>query len=455
MLNTPWAEHLQISPDWLATQDGIVFLTRGTLVGHPNPIAMAYAGHQFGHFVPSLGDGRAVLVGEVTAQDGLKHDLHLKGWGPTPFSRNGDGKAALGPVLREVLISEAMAALGIPTTRSLAASLTGDTVYRDTPLPGAVLARTARSHVRTGTFQYFAARQDYAALTALTDHVTARLYPEHNDAPNKALALLEAVIRKQAKLIAQWMHVGFIHGVMNTDNMSIAGETIDYGPCAFLDSYDPEACFSFIDRGKRYAYAQQPNVALWNLGRFAECLLPLIHHDDAQAVEQATELLKTFDTLFAEHYLEGWRTKLGLSGEQPSDTTLIAQFLELLHKQKLDFTQSFRTLNAVAHANDPAAFLALCSDSTSAQTWLENWQRRLATESISQGERFKMMQNTNPCIIPRNHLVEDAINAAYDGDLSRFKTLREALRTPFADHDKAFTRPPQPEECIANTFCGT
>ncbi|MBR0558716.1 protein adenylyltransferase SelO [Neokomagataea anthophila] len=454
-LNTPWAEALGLSPTWLHTPEGKDLLTHGITPDGHLPIAMAYAGHQFGHFVPSLGDGRAVLVGELTTKNGQKHDLHLKGWGRTPFSRNGDGKAALGPVLREMLISEAMAAFDIPTTRSLAATLTGETVQRDTALPGAVLARTARSHVRIGTFQYFAARQDHEALAVLLDHVITRLYPDLTNTPNKALALLQTVIHKHAQLVAQWLHIGFVHGVMNTDNMSIAGETIDYGPCAFLDAYDPEACFSFIDRGKRYAYGNQPDMALWNLGRFAECLLPLIHSDDNMAVEQATACLKDFDRVFSEHYLTGWRKKLGLFTEAPADTRLIAQLLDIMHRQQLDFTQSFRALNTTIRTQNPEPFLALCSDRDAGQHWYTQWQKRIAQEAISQDDRFNAMQRVNPRIIPRNHLVEHAINAAYDGDFKPFEHLQKALRTPYHDADDSFYAPPRPEERVLHTFCGT
>lgn len=454
-LNTEWAETLRLSPDWLRTTDGIALLTQGTTPDGHSPIAMAYAGHQFGHFVPSLGDGRAALVGELTAHNGLKHDLHLKGWGRTPFSRNGDGKAALGPVLREMLISEAMASFDIPTTRSLSAALTGETIYRDSPLPGAILARTARSHVRIGTFQYFAARQDRDALTTLTDHVITRLYPDLINAPNKALALLQTVISKHAQLVAKWLHIGFVHGVMNTDNMSIAGETIDYGPCAFLDTYDPEACFSFIDRGKRYAYGNQPDMALWNLGRFAECLLPLIDPDDKIAIEKATACLKEFDQVFSTHYLTGWRKKLGLSSEISSDTTLIAQLLDLMQSQNLDFTQGFRTLNTTALTGDPAPFLALCSDQNAAEIWHTRWQERLAQDATPHEERFHAMQSVNPRIIPRNHLVEHAIKAAYAGDFKPFEDLQSALRTPYNDAEDGFDAPPRPTERVLHTFCGT
>src|SRR6266851_1047233 len=335
-LNRPLAIHLGLDPDRLSTPEGTEILAGKRIPDGADPIAMAYAGHQFGHFVPQLGDGRAILLGEVIDADGVRRDIQLKGSGPTPFSRRGDGRAALGPVLREYVVSEAMAALGIPTTRALAAVVTGETVARETLLPGAVLTRVAASHIRVGTFQYFAARGDTEGLRLLADHVIARHYPDAAAAEHPYRALLENVVRRQADLIARWMLVGFIHGVMNTDNMSIAGETIDYGPCAFMDHYDPATVFSSIDHHGRYAYANQPRIAAWNLTRFAETLLPLLANDETKAIAEAEEALGGFALRFQASYLAGMRRKFGLSGAQDGDAQLVQDFLDLLSNAQAD-----------------------------------------------------------------------------------------------------------------------
>ena len=454
-LNEPLATRLGLDTHWLRQKDGLAFLSQGQRPDGAPPVAMAYAGHQFGHFVPSLGDGRAMLVGELTDRQGKVWDLHLKGSGPTPFSRRGDGHAALGPVLREYLVSEAMAALGIPTTRALAALTTGENVVRETLMPGGVIARVASTHVRVGTFQFFAARQDREGLTLLVDHVIERLYPELADSPNRALALLNAVVDRQARLIAQWMLVGFIHGVMNTDNMSIAGETIDFGPCAFLDSYDPGKVFSFIDQNGRYAYGQQPDMALWNLGRLAEALLPGIDADTDHAVSLATDTLSRFDSIFGETYLSGWRRKLGLFSEGRTDTTLISRLLTMMHRDEADFTLTFRHLNTVARTDDATGFLAQFKDREAATSWLQSWKERLDTEDQTADARFALMQASNPRIIPRNHRIEAAIKAALTGDYTLFYQLTAALARPFEDANDGLDLPPASNEHVRNTFCGT
>src|SRR4051794_1437531 len=347
-LNRPLAIHLGLDPDRLSSPEGTEILAGKRLPDGADPIAMAYAGHQFGHFVPQLGDGRAILLGEVIDQDGVRRDIQLKGSGPTPFSRRGDGRAALGPVLREYVVSEAMAALGIPTTRSLAAAMTGESVLRETALPGAVLTRVAASHIRVGTFQYFAARGDTDGVRRLADHVIARHYPEAAAATRPYHALLDGVIGRQADLVARWLLVGFIHGVMNTDNTSISGETIDYGPCAFMDHYEPAKVFSSIDEQGRYAYANQPRIALWNLTRLAECLLPLLAEQQDKAIEEAQSALINFAEAFNTAYQAGLRRKLGLFTARDGDPVLAQDLLDAMAKNQADFTLTFRRLSDAA-----------------------------------------------------------------------------------------------------------
>ena len=421
------------------------------------PLAMAYAGHQFGHFVPQLGDGRAILLGEVLHASGLRRDIQLKGSGRTPFSRDGDGRAALGPVLREFLVSEAMHALGIPATRALAAVTTGEQVHRDGPLPGAILTRVAASHVRVGTFQYFAARGDVEATRRLADYVIARHYPAARDAAQPYLALLAAVTGRQAALVARWLHVGFIHGVMNTDNMAVSGETIDFGPCAFMDAYDPQAVFSSIDRSGRYAYANQPQAAEWNLARFAETLLPLIAASPEQAVEQATEAVLAFAPTFAAHWLDGMRAKLGLEDAHDGDRELVEALLGVMHRNQADFTLTFRRLCAAAGDAD-AGVRALFADPGAYDAWAATWQARLARERQAPSARSLAMRRVNPALIPRNHRVEQAIVAAVgQQDFAPFATLQRALARPYEDRDEfaAYADPPQPGERVLKTFCGT
>jgi len=401
------------------------------------PIAQAYAGHQFAHFT-ALGDGRAILLGEQITQSGARFDIQLKGPGPTPYSRRGDGRAALGPMLREYIISEAMYALGIPTTRSLAVVTTGEKVWRqDGGLPGAVLTRVAASHIRVGTFEWAAAHRDTEALRALAQHTRLRHFP---DIENNAAALWEAVMERQSALIAKWMHVGFIHGVMNTDNMALSGETIDYGPCAFMDAYDPATVFSSIDRNGRYAYGSQPPIAQWNLARLAEAMLPLFHEDEKQAVEVANSLIPRFEDRFKHHWLSGMRAKLGLMTEQPDDAALIQSLLDVMKETGADFTNTFADLTLGRfEPND----------------WHARWQHRLTQQPQTAEEVSSLMRRSNPAFIPRNHKVEEALAAANGGDLNPLRRLLTVLAEPF-DHTQdlpEYSEPSQQE--LYQTFCGT
>ena len=421
------------------------------------PIALAYAGHQFGHFTPQLGDGRAVLLGEIVAPDGTRRDLQLKGSGRTEYSRGGDGRAALGPVLREYIVAEAMHALGIPTTRALAVVTTGEAVYRETALPGAVLARVAASHIRVGTFQYFAARHDAEGLRLLADHAIARHYPEAACAPNPYRAFFQGVLGRQAALVAQWMNVGFIHGVMNTDNCAISGETIDYGPCAFLDEYDPAKVFSSIDRGGRYAYANQPNIVQWNLTRLAECLLLLIDENVEAAIEQVQQDLASFGGRFEDAYTAGLRRKLGLVTAEDGDLALAEALLEAMAANAADFTLTFRALCAAADDMTGAAVRACFTDPAAFDTWAAVWRARQSRETVAPGARVALMRAANPAIIPRNHRIEAAIQAAVGADdFAPFHALLDALASPYADHALGpDTMPPLDDQRVTQTFCGT
>ena len=425
------------------------------------PLAMAYAGHQFGHFVPQLGDGRAILLGELIDRHGRRRDLQLKGAGPTAFSRNGDGRAAMGPVLREYLVSEAMHAMGVPTTRSLAAVATGESVFREGPVPGAVLARVAASHVRVGTFQYFAARRDTDGVRQLADYVIARHYPDAARAEHPYLALLESVARRQAMLVAQWQHVGFIHGVMNTDNTTLSGETIDYGPCAFLDDYDPGKVFSSIDRAGRYSFANQPTLVRWNVARLAETLLALIDDDgdgdgDA-ALAAASAVIDAMPAWSAAAWLDGLRAKLGLATAEDGDEALAKDLLEAMHAVAADYTLVFRALGEAVAGREPEGLLAL-PRSPGFEAWRVRWQERLARDGDrTPGERASAMNAVNPAVIPRNHLVHEALLAAERGDLAPFEALLAALRRPYDDGADAlpFMVPPEPSQRVTQTFCGT
>lgn len=458
-INHELAARLGVSPDELASAQGAAVLSGNSVPAGAEPIALAYAGHQFGYFAPQLGDGRAILLGEVVDGDGKRRDIQLKGAGRTPFSRQGDGRAAMGPVLREYIVSEAMAALGVPTTRSLAAVTTGEPVFRERVLPGAVLTRVAASHLRIGTFEYFAMRDDREALGTLASYALARHYPHAVGAGNDALALLEQVIAAQAGLIARWLGVGFVHGVMNTDNTTISGETIDYGPCAFLDEFDPSKKFSSIDAGGRYAFAQQPRIAQWNLARLAEALLPLLAADTNEAVQLATERLQGFMPRFEEAYGRVLRAKMGLATAREGDRALAEALLARLAEQGVDYTVFFRRLCAAAA--DPAAdaeVAALFNEPGTYHGWAEAWRQRLAQEDSAPAVRAAAMRRVNPAFIPRNHRVEEALRAATDSDdFAPFETLVRVLAEPYTDQP-AFAHlaePPKPEERVHQTFCGT
>ena len=455
--NHALAAELGLDADALDSPEGAEIFSGNTVPEGMTPIAMAYAGHQFGGFVPQLGDGRAMLLGEAIDKKGIRRDIQLKGAGRTPYSRGGDGRAALGPVLREYLISEAMHALGIPTTRALAAVATGDAVYRETALPGAVLTRVAASHIRVGTFQFFAARGDVEGLTALADYVIDRLYPELRGTEHRYLELLKSVTRRQAVLVARWMHVGFIHGVMNTDNCSISGETIDFGPCAFMDAYDPATVFSSIDQGGRYQYQNQPGIAQWNLARLAETLLPIIDENIETAVEKANLMVVDYAASFQEVWSAGLRRKIGLEAAEEEDAALIQSLLELMQKDKVDWTGAFRRLSDAARGDD-TPFWSLFEDRAAADQWLSTWRARLGREKADPGRADRMDQE-NPLYIPRNHLVEEALAAAIkEDDLGPFDALHEVLARPYvaqgADKER-YAEPAPLDGRVYRTFCGT
>ncbi|MFV8833390.1 YdiU family protein [Aquisalimonas sp.] len=452
----------------LATELGLPHLERARIAGvfsgwqvpqDAEPIALAYAGHQFGHLVPQLGDGRAVLLGEVVDRNGVRRDVQLKGSGMTPFSRGGDGRCPIGPAMREYLVSEAMHAMGVPTSRALALVTTGERVRRETHLPGAVITRVAQSHVRVGTFEYFAVRGDVEALRILADYVIDRHGLAGDDGENRYLALLREVVRRQAALIALWMNLGFIHGVMNTDNTTLIGETLDYGPCAFLDDYDAGACFSFIDQGGRYRYENQPAVAQWNLMRLAETLLPLLDDDQDAAIEQAQEAVSSFPALYERDRLQGMRRKLGLFSEHPDDSTLMHDLLALLERQRVDYTRFFRRLGAIAvEPNLDSSVRKLFSAPDDWEQWYTRWLERLRRDSGRSTERMRAMHRVNPAVVPRNHAVNAAIKAAEQhGDLAPFQELLSRVTQPFADHpeDADGARPPEARERVLRTFCGT
>ncbi|MFC0408903.1 protein adenylyltransferase SelO [Roseomonas elaeocarpi] len=480
-LNEALAVELGLDPAALRSPEGVEVLAGNRVPEGAASIALAYAGHQFGHFVPQLGDGRALLLGEVVGRDGQRRDIQLKGSGPTPYSRGGDGRAALGPVLREYLVSEAMAALGIPTTRALAAVTTGEPVFRETPLPGAVLARVAASHIRVGTFQFFAARRDVEGLRALADHAIARHDPAAAGAPNPYRALLDGVAARQAELVARWLLVGFVHGVMNTDNSSISGETIDYGPCAFLDAYDPDTVFSSIDRGGRYAYGNQPQIALWNLAMLAGALLPLLGEDDEAAQASGRAALDGFGPRFEAAYHGGLCRKIGLAMEREGDLALAQDFLGLLAEAGADFTLSFRHLAGMAAPDatdsgmEASGAVACDAQARGAQqvgqgaralfsglpgfdAWAVRWRQRLEDEPGGAAGAADRMRQVNPAYIPRNHLVEAALTAAVQGgDYAPFEELLGVLSHPFEERPglERFTQPPAPSGVAYRTFCGT
>jgi serine/tyrosine/threonine adenylyltransferase len=450
-VNRPLAVELGLDPAWLESPEGVAALAGNEVPEGADPLAQAYAGHQFGSFVPQLGDGRAILLGEVVTADGERRDIQLKGSGRTAFSRGGDGKAALGPVLREFIVSEAMAALGVKTTRALAAVTTGERILRhDGWQPGAVFTRVAASHVRVGTFEYFRARQDVDGLRLLADHVIARHHPQAAVAANQYVALLDAVIAAHADLIAHWLSLGFVHGVMNTDNTSISGETIDYGPCAFVDRFHPQAVFSSIDRYGRYAWGSQPDIGAWNLTRFAETLLPLLHDDKAEAIRLAEGALAHYADRFAAAYLGRFRAKLALPDTAPAAS--VQACLDLLAAQDIDFTLFFRRLTQVAAGDDVRSLSSLFKETATFETWLSQWRSEADVPGL-----LTAMRRANPVLIPRNHRVEAAIQAGNDGDYAPFHRLVDALAAPYDDRPEYadLEQPPRDEELVRETFCGT
>jgi uncharacterized protein YdiU (UPF0061 family) len=463
-LNAPLATALGLPTDGLAGEDGIQMFAGNRVPRGAEPIAMAYAGHQFANWVPQLGDGRAVLLGEFVGADGIRRDVQLKGSGITPFSRGGDGRAALGPVLREYIVSEAMAGLGIPTTRALAMVRTGEDVLRQWgPEPGGVLTRIAQSHVRVGTFQYFLGRGEQDALRTLTSYVIDRHYPALKEADNPALALLEQVSRRTAELIARWQLVGFIHGVMNTDNTSVVGETIDFGPCAFVDDFHPDKVFSSIDRRGRYAWSQQPMIGAWNIGRLADTLLAQMGEHESAAVEMARDVLARYAEHFALAFERGWRSKLGLRDARDGDRELVAGLLDTMAEQHADFTRTFRALCEVSAraqetAGGEARFRAEFDDPAAVDPWLESYRARLAAEPQPDAQRYAAMRLVNPKFIARNHQVQRIIDAAYRNEsLSLLDDLLTVLANPFDEHPdhETLSVAPAPQEVVTQTFCGT
>ena len=457
-INRPLAADLGLDLEGFDDDTLAAFFSGNRPLPGAEAIATAYAGHQFGHFVPRLGDGRAHLLGEVRDRNGIRREIQLKGSGRTPFSRGGDGRAALGPVLREYLLSESMHALGVSTTRALAAVTSGEQVFRETALPGAIVTRVAASHIRVGTFQYFAAREDLEAIRRLADYVIDRLYPEAASAERPYLALLHAVIGRQAALVASWMQLGFIHGVMNTDNMAVSGETIDFGPCAFMDAYHPDTVFSSIDQNGRYAYSNQAPAAQWNLARFAETLLPLIDPVSDKANELATEAVTSFSAVFAQHWLRAMQRKLGLTAtvtgaDRAGDQELVMELLQLMQLAEADYTLTFRAL-----CDDDNARLRTLLQGGNVDAWLARWKARQASEPGQATDRASAMRQANPAFIPRNHRVEQVITAAVErDDLSMFAEMLGVLSQPYEDQAAhgSYTLPPRPEERVLRTFCGT
>ncbi len=459
-LNRGLAETLGLDAAFLASPAGTEILAGNRIPDGAEPIAMAYAGHQFGGWVPQLGDGRAILIGEVVGRDGIRRDIHLKGAGRTPFSRNGDGRAALGPVLREYIVSEAMHALGLPTTRALAAIATGEPVIRERYLPGAVLVRVAESHVRVGTFQYFTARGDTEAVKRLADYVIARHYPQAAASDDPYAALLDAVVGRQARLVAGWLLVGFIHGVMNTDNMSVAGETIDYGPCAFMDFYHPHTVYSSIDHMGRYAYGNQPPIAQWNLAQLGQCLLPIMSGTEAEALKRAQAIIDGFANRFETELTAGLQRKLGLDTAKAGDLALGQDLLKRMAENEADFTLTFRGLADVIDPEggtdgDPRNLFNKPGDF---DDWVGFWRARLEEEARSPQELAAALRAANPMFIPRNHQVEAVIRAAEDrDDFAPFEKLLKVLARPFDDQpeNRRCALPPRPDEVVHQTFCGT
>lgn len=449
VVNRELAEELNIDVEELEGSVGAAVLAGNSVPEGATPVAMVYAGHQFGGFSPRLGDGRALLLGEILDRSGNRRDLHLKGSGRTPLSRGGDGKAALGPMLREFVIAEAMHALGVPTTRALAVAVTGEDIAREQLVPGAVLTRVAASHLRVGTFEYAARVGEPGDFKKLADYAIARHYPEVAADETPYLAFFEAVLEKQAALVAHWMLTGFIHGVMNTDNVTISGEGIDYGPCAFMDQYNPATVFSSIDHAGRYAYGNQPRIATWNLARLAETLVSLVDDDFDVAAEALTEALNSFDERYQSHWLRGMRSKLGLEAEVEGDAELFAELLERMQAETLDYTSTFRSLSESLRSGDDISELS---------TWQARWRQRLAGEGNPSEQVAAAMDQVNPIYVPRNHLVEDALAAATAGDMAPFEELLSVVTDPFTERDglERFSEPaPGNFQRGFKTFCGT
>ena len=455
-LNHNLATELGIDAAVLDSQEGLAVLAGNQKADGSDPLAMAYSGHQFGGFSPQLGDGRAILLGEVIDKDGIRRDIQLKGSGPTPFSRRGDGRSALGPVLREYIVSEAMAALGVPTTRALAAVASGEQVVREGMTPGGVFTRVAQSHIRIGTFQWFAARKDDDNLRVLADYVIERHYPAAKEQDNPYVGLLNRVIRRQAELIAHWMQLGFIHGVMNTDNMTVSGETIDYGPCAFMDVYHPEKKFSSIDHQGRYAFGNQAPIGLWNLSRFAETLLPLIDDDQDKAIAAAQTALEAFPELHGQALQARYTAKIGLEfSDADDDWTLVQRLLTAMAEGEADFTLVFRHLSDALETGNDDIVISLFNEPAAITAWLRDWRTRL--NKVDHSEVVSLMRRTNPIFIPRNHRIEEAIQAGNAGDYDPFHRLNEVLQRPFEEQPDfaEYESAPQPEEIVQATFCGT
>jgi uncharacterized protein YdiU (UPF0061 family) len=457
--NSNLARENGLDIDYLTSQAGAEIFAGNRIPEGAEPIALAYAGHQFGHFVPQLGDGRAVLLGEIIGEENKHWDIQLKGSGPTAFSRNGDGRAALGPIMREYILSEAIHRLGIRTNRSLAMVTTGESVFRETKLPGAILTRFSSSHVRVGTFEYFRAQNDIEALKLLADYVIDRLYPHAKNTSNPYLSLFKSISDAQASLVSSWMNIGFIHGVMNTDNMAISGETIDYGPCAFMDTYDHNTVYSSIDRSGRYSYGNQGNIAHWNLTRLAECLLSLLDTDENKSLALAKGILDDFPKTFHTYWLNGMRAKLGFTESKTKDQEIIEQLLGLMQKHEADYTLTFRYLSyAVNDKHNYDKLQVMFSSDKVFTDWLGQWHKRLAQQNTELTQVEQTMLNSNPAFIPRNHQVEAAINLAIEkNDFSEMTTLMAILSHPYIDQPDYidYMQPPKPDERIYQTFCGT
>jgi uncharacterized protein YdiU (UPF0061 family) len=455
--NAELASQLNIDPAFLTADTGLAMFAGNAMPNGADPLARAYAGHPFGGWSPQLGDGRALLLGEIIGADKIRYDIQLTGSGRTPYSRGGDGKAAIGPVIREYVVSEAMAALGVPTTRALAAVTTGEDVIREGRLPGAILTRIAQSHVRVGTCQYFYARNDAASLQTLADYMIDRHYPEARQAENPIRAFYAAVVARQAKLIALWLKFGFIHGVMNTDNCQIAGETIDYGPCAFMDDFNPNKVFSSIDQQSRYAWGKQPTMAHWNLTRLGEALIPIWGKDDDTVITELQNVLDGFSTVFTTHFHEAFAQKLGLQKDATGNAKFFETTFQTMTANAVDFTLFFSHLRRLPQAGHRIKFIELFSDATAADTWLDLWQAAKDESGITASESQTRMDAANPIYIPRNHRVEEAIAAATKGDYEPFHKLHDILHNPFDQQPgaSAYEEAPQPEEIVHQTFCGT